>query len=177
MLAALSTVAAAPVQAADPNIIVNGGFEDGLTGWFVEQRERDRQRHAVPHDGRLLRIGRRARHPAGRRPGPARCRTSPARCRPDKTYALTARVKYENPSSPATKQFFATMHYGGATYTNLGQRDGTAGTVGAVEGTFTDPRRPERVDRAAVLRDPVDETPRPRDPTLHLMDFKLDDVS
>ncbi len=55
------------------------------------------------------------------------------------TYALTARIKYENPNGPATKQFFATMHYGGATYTNLVSVVATKGQWAQFDGTFTIP--------------------------------------
>ena len=55
------------------------------------------------------------------------------------TYALKARIKYENANGPATKQFFATMHYGGSTYTNLVSVSATKGQWAYFNGTFTIP--------------------------------------
>ena len=93
------------------------------------------------------------------------------------TYTLKARIKYENANGPATKQFFATMHYGGGTYTNLGQRRRRRkGQWALLQRHVHDPGRAERGHGPPLLRDPVDEHP-VDGPDTHLMDFKLDDVS
>ena len=59
-------------------------------------------------------------------------------------YTLTARIKYENPSGPVTKQFFATMHYGG-TYTSLVSVTATKGQW-AVQRDVHHPFGAERLD-------------------------------
>ena len=91
-------------------------------------------------------------------------------------YTLTARIKYENPSGPATKQFFATMHYGGSTYTNLVSVTATKGQWAQFNGTFTIPSAQSVSTARLFFETPWTSTPS-TDPDLHLMDFKLDDVS
>jgi arabinoxylan arabinofuranohydrolase len=119
MLGALSTVVAAPVQAAGPDIIVNGGFENGLTGWFANNGNANDTATLAPTTDAYSGSGAvvvTQRATTGSGP----MQDLSGKVQAGKTYSVTARVKYENSSSPATKQFFVTMHYGGSTYTNLG---------------------------------------------------------
>ena len=101
------TVAAAPVQAAGPNIIVNGGFEDGLAGWFANNGNATDSATLSPTtdaysgSGAVL-VTQRATTGSGP------MQDLSGKVQAGKTYSVTARVKYENPSSPATKQFFVT---------------------------------------------------------------------
>src|SRR5699024_10102101 len=98
---------------------VNGGFEDGLTGWFPN--------NGNPTDGATLEItddafsGASAVHVTDRQTtGSGPMQDLSGKLQGGQTYEVSARVKYDNPDSPSSKQFFITMHYGGGSYTNLG---------------------------------------------------------
>src|SRR5690606_37798528 len=91
-------------------------------------------------------------------------------------YTLSARIKYEAADSPATKQFFATMHYGGGTYTNLVSVTATRGQWATFSGSFTIPADQNVTTARIFFETPWTSAPAD-DPTVHLMDFKLDDVT
>ncbi len=78
------------------------------------------------------------------------------------TYTVKARVKYDNPNSPATKQFFATMHYGGFTYTNLGSVTPARGEWGYINSTFTIPAGQNVTTTRLFFETPSTPTPRRR---------------
>ncbi|MCE6998703.1 family 43 glycosylhydrolase [Saccharothrix sp. S26] len=168
-------LAAAPTAAAaGPNLITNPGFEDGLSGWTVNNGNATDGATLAPTGdayagtGAVLVTNRKTTGS-----GPAQ--DLAGKVRAGKTYTVTARVKYENPASPATKQFFVTMHYGGSTYTNLGTGTVPRGQWGLLQGTFTIP-----AGQAVTTPRVFVETPWTADPAsapaVHLMDFKVDDV-
>ncbi|MET8045709.1 family 43 glycosylhydrolase [Micromonospora sp. NPDC005215] len=175
MLAAGFVTGAAPVQAADTNLIVNGGFEDGLASWFVN--------NGNASDGAQLSAtsnaysGSNAALVTGRTTtGSGPMQDLSGKVQAGQAYTLTARIRYENPSGPATKQFFATMHYGGGTYTNLVSVTATKGQWAQFNGTFTIPAGQTVSTARLFFETPWTATPA-TDPDLHLMDFTLDDVS
>ncbi|MBM0224569.1 MULTISPECIES: family 43 glycosylhydrolase [Micromonospora] len=170
-----AAVAAAPVQAASPNLIVNGGFEDGLASWFANDGNASdtatlsTTTDAYSGTGAVLVTNRSTT-------GSGPMQNLSGKVQAGKTYLVTARVKYENPNSPATKQFFITMHYGGSTYTNLGTVTVPRGQWGLIQGTFTIPAG-QNVSTARIFV----ETPWTANPSTapdtHLMNFKVDDVT
>ncbi len=175
LLAAGLVAAAAPVQAADENLIVNGGFENGLTGWFVNNgNATDSATLAATADAYS---GAAAAIVTGRTTtGSGPMQDLSGKVQAGQTYTLTARVKYENAAGPATKQFFATMHYGGGTYTNLVSVVATKGQWAQFNGTFTIPSTQAVTTARLFIETPWTSTPSSA-PDTHLMDFKVDDVS
>ncbi|WP_433687890.1 family 43 glycosylhydrolase [Micromonospora carbonacea] len=175
MLAAGLAAASAPAQAAEENLIVNGGFEAGVADWFVNNGNStdgatlSATSDAYAGSGAALVTGR-----ATTGSGPMQDLSGKVQA--GQTYALTARIKYENAAGPATKQFFATMHYGGSTYTNLVSVVATKGQWAQFNGTFTIPASQNVSTARIFFETPWTSTPS-SDPALHLMDFKLDDVS
>ncbi|GIJ25213.1 hypothetical protein Vqi01_03750 [Micromonospora qiuiae] len=175
MVAAGLAVAAAPGQAAETDLIVNGGFENGLDGWFVN--------NGNATDGATLSLttdahtGSNAALVTDRQTtGSGPMQDLSGKVQAGQTYALTARIKYENPDSPATKEFFATMHYGGGTYTNLVSVTATRGQWAQFNGQFTIPAGQNVTMARLFFETPWTSNPS-ANPNLHLMDFKLDDVS
>ncbi|WP_051766553.1 family 43 glycosylhydrolase [Saccharothrix syringae] len=173
-LLAAGLAATPAATAAEPNLITNPGFEDGLTGWAVNSGN--------PTDGATLsptgdaHSGTGAVLVTGRRTtgsGPAQ--DLAGKVHAGRTYTISARVKYENPDSPATKQFFVTMHYGGSTYTNLGTGTVPRGQWGLLQGTFTIPAGQDVTTPRVFVETPWVADPAAA-PATHLMDFKVDDV-
>ena len=177
-LAALMTASFAATTtsyAADEELILNGGFENGTTSWFVN--------NGNGADGGTLATttdvfsGSGAGIVTGRTTtgsGPMQDLTGKVTA--GQTYALKARIKYENANGPATKEFFATMHYGGSTYTNLVSVTATKGQWAYFNGTFTIPAGQSVATARLFFETPWTATPSTA-PDTHLMDFKLDDVS
>jgi arabinoxylan arabinofuranohydrolase len=166
---------APPATAADEELIVNGGFESGVQGWFVN--------NGNATDGGALTIvpdaysGASAVKVTGRTTtGSGPMQDLSGKLQAGSTYTIKARVKYDNPASPATKQFFATMHYGGSTYTNLGSATPARGQWGYINSTFTIPASQSVTTARLFIETPWTSTPS-SDPATHLMDFVVDDVS
>ncbi|MET4156919.1 arabinoxylan arabinofuranohydrolase [Agromyces sp. PvR057] len=176
-LAALMTAsfAATTSYAAEEELILNGGFENGTASWFVNNGNgTDGGTLATTTDAYS---GANAAIVTGRTTtgsGPMQDLTGKVSA--GQTYALKARIKYENANGPATKQFFATMHYGGSTYTNLVNVTATKGQWAYFNGTFTIPAGQSVSTARLFFETPWTQTPSTA-PDTHLMDFKLDDVS
>ncbi|MEV4714548.1 family 43 glycosylhydrolase [Micromonospora sp. NPDC049374] len=175
LMLASGLVAGSPAQADDTDLVVNGGFEDGLTGWFVNNgNATDSATLSLTADAHAGSSAVLVTNRATTGSGPMQDLSG--RVQAGQTYALTARIKYENPNGPATKQFFATMHYGAATYTNLVSVVATKGQWAQFNGTFTIPAGQSVSTARLFFETPWTSTPS-EDPELHLMDFKLDGVS
>lgn len=175
LAAAGLVVPAAPGQAADTNLIVNGGFEEGLADWFANNGNATDSATLAPTTDAYS--GSSAVSVTGRTTtGSGPMQNLSGKAQAGQTYALSARIKYENPDGPATKQFFATMHYGAATYTNLVSVTATKGEWAHFNGTFTIPAEQSVSTARLFFETPWTSTPS-TDPAVHLMDFKLDDVS
>ncbi|WBB90296.1 family 43 glycosylhydrolase [Verrucosispora sp. WMMC514] len=175
LMLATGLVAASPAQAEDTDLVVNGGFEDGLTGWFVNNgNATDSATLSLTADAHTGSSAVLVTNRATTGSGPMQDLSG--RVQAGQTYALTARIKYENPNGPATKQFFATMHYGAATYTNLVSVVATKGQWAQFNGTFTIPAGQNVSTARLFFETPWTSTPS-ADPEVHLMDFKLDGVS
>ncbi|MFI7081948.1 carbohydrate binding domain-containing protein [Micromonospora sp. NPDC049903] len=168
-------VAAAPVQAADTNLVVNGGFENGLANWFVNNgNATDSATLSPTTDAYAGSSAVRVTNRATTGSGPMQDLSGKVQA--GQTYTLSARIKYENAASPATKQFFATMHYGGSTYTNLVSVTANRGQWAHVNGQFTIPASQGVSTARLFFETPWTSNPA-TDPNVHLMDFTLDEVS
>ncbi|BCJ56848.1 family 43 glycosylhydrolase [Micromonospora endophytica] len=168
-------LSAAPAAAADTDLIVNGGFENGLTSWFVNNGNATDGATLAPTTDAYS--GASAVRVTNRQTtGSGPMQDLSGKVQAGQTYALTARIKYDNPASPATKQFFATMHYGGGTYTNLVSVTANRGQWAQFNGQFTIPSGQNVSTARLFFETPWTSTPSTA-PETHLMDFTLDDVS
>ncbi|MFI7551560.1 family 43 glycosylhydrolase [Micromonospora sediminimaris] len=175
LMLATGLVAGSPAQADETDLVVNGGFEDGLTGWFVNNgNATDSATLSLTADAHAGSNAVLVSNRATTGSGPMQDLSG--RVQAGQSYTLTARIKYENPNGPATKQFFATMHYGAATYTNLVSVVATKGQWAEFTGTFTIPAGQNVSTARLFFETPWTSTPS-SDPEVHLMDFKLDGVS
>lgn len=156
----------------DVELLVNGGFEDGTAGWQVNgtaQLQASEDAHSG--DQALLVTGR-----TGTASGPIQDVT--AKVQPGITYDVSAMIRYDNPDSPATKQFFITTHNGGSSYTNRATATARRGEWTRIQGSFTVPSgQPPATMRLFVETPWVNDDTVQADPDAHVMDFLLDDVS
>ncbi|WP_219815173.1 MULTISPECIES: family 43 glycosylhydrolase [unclassified Rathayibacter] len=178
--AALTALLVAPFaaqtsSAAEAELIVNGGFESGISSWFVNNgNAADAGTVATTTDART---GTAAALVTGRTTtGAGAMQDLSGKVVAGQTYQVKAQIKYENAASPATKQFFATMHYGGGTYTNLASVTATKGQWATINGSFTIPAGQSVATARLFFETPWTATPSAA-PETHLMDYKLDDVS
>ncbi|QIG39502.1 family 43 glycosylhydrolase [Microbacterium sp. 4R-513] len=168
---------AGPASAADEELITNGGFENGTTGWFANNgNAADGATLALTTDAYAGASALRAS--ARKTTGSGPMQDLSGKLQAGSTYTVKARVKYDNPNSPATKQFFVTMHYGGGTYTNLGSVTPQRGQWGYINSTFTIPATQSTATTRIFIETPwVDSATATAAPDTHLMDFTVDDVS
>ncbi|WP_402372252.1 family 43 glycosylhydrolase [Isoptericola rhizosphaerae] len=164
-----------PSFAADEELVANGGFEDGTTGWFVNDgNSTDSAVLATTADAHSGAAAALTTDRATTGSGPLQDLSGVVQA--GETYELSARIKYDDAASPATKQFFATMHYGGSTYENLVDTVATNGEWATLEGSFTIPETQDVTTARLFFETPWTADPA-ADPATHLMDFVLDDVS
>ncbi|MFF4341289.1 OmpL47-type beta-barrel domain-containing protein [Kitasatospora sp. NPDC001540] len=175
LLAPGLVAAAVPAQAAAQELVVNGGFESGLANWSAN--------HGNPTDGATLSLtadaysGSAAVLVTGRQTtGSGPLQDVSGKVKAGHSYTVTARVKYTDPAAPAAKQFFVTMHYGGATYTNLATVTTPRGQWGLIQGTFTVPAAQSTATARIFVETPWVQDPASA-PAANLMDFEVDDVS
>lgn len=153
-------------------LLTNAGFEDGATGWQVNgTAQLQATEDAYSGDRALLVSGR-----VNTGSGPLQDVT--AQVQAGITYDVSAMVRYDNPASPATKQFFITTHNGGSSYTNRATATARRGEWTRIEGSFTVPAgQPPATMRLFVETPWVDDATVQADPDAHVMDFLVDDVS
>ncbi|WP_336921694.1 family 43 glycosylhydrolase [Aquipuribacter sp. SD81] len=151
-------------------LVSNGGFEDGTTGWVVNGTgELTTTTEAASGEAAALVTGRTTT-------GAGPLQDLSGRVQHDVTYRVSARVRYDDPASPSTKQFLVTAHYGGGSYTNLASATVPRGQWGTVRGTFTVPASQPLDTVRLFVETPWTADPG-ADPALHLMDLRVDDVS
>ena len=163
--------------AADEQLIVNGGFENGTTSWIVN--------NGNAADGATLQTtpgafagSAAALVTARKTTGSGPMQDLSGKLQAGQTYAIQARIKYDNANSPATKQFFATMHYGGGTYTNLANVTATKGQWAQINGSFTIPASQNVSTTRLFFETPwTSAADAAAAPDTHLMDFAVDEVS
>ncbi|WP_225216830.1 family 43 glycosylhydrolase [Microbacterium pullorum] len=164
-----------PVHAADQELIVNGGFEDGLQGWFANNGNATDSTTLTLTDDAA--VGSQAVRVTDRKTtGSGPMQDLSGKLKAGETYTVKAQVKYDDPASPATKQFFATMHYGGGDYTNLGSVTPARGEWGTINATFTIPADQNVSSARIFLETPWTQNPQSA-PEVHLMDFTVDGFS
>jgi beta-xylosidase len=147
----------------------NPGFESGAQGWTVNDTAIIApSTDAATGAGSLQVTGRTTTGS-----GPAQ--DVSGKVQHSVTYDISAKVKYENPNSPATKQFFATARYGG-TFTNLASVTATRGEWATISGSFTVPANQSLASMRIFIETPWTASPQAA-PDTHLMDFKVDDLS
>ncbi len=151
-------------------LVDNGGFEDGLTDWSANGAaqlavtgDAYSGTSAVAVTGRTL-------------TGDGPLQDVSGKVQHGVTYEVQARVRYDAPASPATKQFFVTAHYGGGSYSNLAGATLTRGEWGLVRGTFTVPDGQSLATMRLFVETPWTSNPAAA-PEQHLMDVRVDDVS
>ncbi|GAB7192378.1 family 43 glycosylhydrolase [Kineococcus sp. NUM-3379] len=163
-----------PASAAT-ELTVNGGFEDGLTGWFANNgNATDRAKLTVTDDAWSGSSAVLVTDRGSTGSGPMQDLSG--KLQAGQTYELSARVKYDDPDSPATKQFFMTIHFGGGSYTNMGSVTVARGEWGLIDATFTIPAGQDVSTARVFLETPWVADPQAA-PDVHLMDFVVDDVS
>jgi len=178
-LAALivSSLSVPATFAADQELIINGGFESGTSNWIVNDGN--------AADGGVLAATTAAYSGTGagiitgrKTTGSGPMQVLSGKVQAGLTYAIKARIKYDSAAAPATKQFFATMHYGGSTYTNLANVVATKGQWAYINGTFTIPATQSVTTARIFFETPwASSATAAGAPDTHLMDFSLDDVS
>ncbi|WP_265520496.1 family 43 glycosylhydrolase [Oerskovia flava] len=170
-----ASFAALPSYAADEELVVNGGFEDGTTGWFVNDgNATDAGVLSTTDDAFSGAAAALTTERATTGSGPMQDLSGLVQA--GEAYELSARIRYDAADAPATKEFFATMHYGGSSYTNLVSVVATKGQWALMEGTFTIPAAQDVTTARLFFETPWTANPS-ADPGTHLMDFTLDDVS
>nr|WP_198526323.1 carbohydrate binding domain-containing protein [Cellulosimicrobium sp. MM] len=101
-----ASLAALPSYAADEELVVNGGFEDGTTGWFVNNGNATDKAVLSTTDQAFA--GEAAALTTERATtGSGPMQDLSGKVRAGETYELTAKIRYDAAAAPATKQFFA----------------------------------------------------------------------
>ncbi|MEK8227306.1 carbohydrate binding domain-containing protein [Oerskovia sp. M15] len=155
MLAGLisSAISVLPSQAAEAELIVNGGFEDGTNGWFVNDgNPTDHGTLSTTPDAFSGQAAALITQRATTGSGPIQVLSGKVAA--GETYRLSAKIRYDAADAPASKQFFATMHYGGGTYTNLVSVTATKGSGQLSRGTSRSRRRRTSRPRGCSSRRP-----------------------
>ncbi|HEX5858598.1 MAG TPA: family 43 glycosylhydrolase [Microbacterium sp.] len=151
-------------------LLTNPGFENGTTGWIVNDTATlSPSTDAASGAGALQVTGRTTTGS-----GPAQ--DVSGKVQHSVTYDISAKVKYTNPNSPATKQFFVTARYGSSTFTNLASVTATRGQWATISGSFTVPASQSLSSMRIFVETPWTATPSTA-PDTHLMDFAVDDLS
>lgn len=166
-----------PAPAVDQSLlgvelVTNGGFENGTTGWIVN----DTATLSASTDAIT---GSASGKVAGRQTtgsGPAQ--DVSGKVQHGVTYDFTARITYDNPASPATKAVNITARYGGSTFTNLGQVTAQRGQWATLTTSFTVPASQDPSTIRLFFETPwTSNASALAAPDTHLMDFQVDDVS
>lgn len=153
-------------------LIQNGGFENGTAGWIVNDTATlSASADAVSGTASGKVTGRQTTGS-----GPAQ--DVSGKVQHNVTYDLTARIKYDNPASPATKPFNITARYGSSTFTNLGQVTAQRGQWATLTTSFTVPASQDLGSMRLFFETPwTSNSNALAAPDTHLMDFQVDDVS
>ncbi|WP_228484576.1 family 43 glycosylhydrolase [Microbacterium cremeum] len=153
-------------------LLANPGFENGTEGWTVNDTATlTASTDAATGAGSLLASGRTTTGS-----GPAQDVTG--KVQHHVTYDISAKVKYVNPASPATKQFLVTARYGSSTFTNLASVTATRGQWATITGSFTVPASQSLSSMRIFVETPWTSNANAQAaPDTHLMDFLVDDVS
>ncbi|MHC2998272.1 family 43 glycosylhydrolase [Microbacterium sp. HJ5] len=153
-------------------LLSDPGFEDGAAGWIVNDSATLSPSTDAATGAGALRVT--ARTTTGS--GPAQ--DVSGKVQHNVTYDVSAKVKYDNPNSPATKQFLITARYGTSTFTNLASVTATRGQWATITGSFTVPAAQSPSSMRIFIETPWTSNANAQAaPDTHLMDFTVDDVS
>ncbi|MCM3615103.1 family 43 glycosylhydrolase [Microbacterium enclense] len=153
-------------------LLTNGGFENGTSGWIVNDTATLSTSTDAASGGASGRVT--GRQTTGS--GPAL--DVSGKVQHDVTYDVTARIKYDNAASPATKPFNITARYGNSTFTNLGQVTAQRGQWATLRTSFTVPASQDLGSMRLFFETPwTSNSNALAAPDTHLMDFQVDDVS
>ncbi|MDR7188453.1 beta-xylosidase [Microbacterium sp. BE35] len=153
-------------------LLTNPGFEGGAQGWIVNDTATlAASTDAATGAGSLQVTGRTTT-------GSGAAQDVSGKVQHNVTYDVSAKVKYENPNSPATKQFLITARYGSSTFTNLASVTATRGQWATISGSFTVPASQPLSSMRIFIETPWTSNANAlAAPDTHLMDLKVDDVS
>ena len=167
-------VTTAPSTPLDPGegkeVLVNGGFENGLTSWSSHDGATLSVTDAVYNSGEhsLLVTGR-----TGIASGPQQVLTG--KLTAGHIYHFSAKVRYDAEAAPAVKEFHIDFQDGDwTTIKIMGSKTIAKGQWGTIEGTYTIPAGTTLNQPLIFFETPWVPTP---DPNNDLMDFHVDDVS
>lgn len=153
-------------------LFTNPGFENGTEGWTMNDTATLTASTDAATGTGAVRVSGRTTTGSG----PAQDVTG--KVQHNVTYDVSAKVKYDNPNSPATKQFLITARYGSSTFTNLASVTATRGQWATITGTFTVPASQSLSSVRIFLETPWTSNANAQAaPDTHLMDFAVDDVS
>ncbi len=151
-------------------LLENGGFEEGDTGWESKEGAvlEVTQDEAAGGESSLLVTER-----VGTGSGPKQDLTG--KLEAGKTYHLSAKVKYLE--GPDTRDFNITFHYGTDQWSGMEIGKGatiTKGEWGTIEGTYTVPEDADLTESYVFVETTWKAE---QDPVNDLMDFYVDDIS
>ncbi|UOE44018.1 family 43 glycosylhydrolase [Agromyces larvae] len=150
----------------------NPGFENGAEGWTVNDTATITPTTDATSGAGALRVTGRTTTGSG----PAQ--DVSGKVQHDVTYDISAKIKYDNPLSPATKQFFITARYGSSTFTNLATVTATRGAWATISGSFNVPASQSLSSMRIFVETPWTSNANAQAaPDTHLMDFTVDDLS
>lgn len=158
------------IDTSVPELIVNGSFENGLEQWSAH----DTASLAVTdetstHGANSLYVSGRTATGAGAQ------QYLTGKMRPGRVYQVFAKVKYDAPSAPETRDFNICFQDGDwQTIEIMGSGTITKGEWGVVEGTYTIPHELE-LDQPRIFIETSWTSE--QDPERDLMDFYVDEVS
>ncbi|MFW7413811.1 carbohydrate binding domain-containing protein [Demequina sp. SO4-18] len=168
----------API-AEDDNLIVNGGFEDGIEPWYGDGNGVSTVTLTGPEDARTGDAAVLVSERQGTFAGATQDLSG--KLEQGRSYYLSAWVRYEGEAAPATKRFNGTARFGGAsnTYFDFASTNRSGNGV-AAKGEWTEITGTLNVAADANVDDVIlfFETPyvAEGDPDADLMDFFVDDV-
>lgn len=152
-------------------LFANPGFESGTDSWTVNDSATIAPSTDAATGAASLQVS--ARTTTGSGPS----QDVSGKVQHNVTYDISAKVKYENPNSPATKQFLITARYG-STFTNIASVTATRGQWATIRGSFTVPASQSLSSMRVFVETPwTSNSSAQAAPDTHLMDFKVDDFS
>lgn len=171
-----------PTQTPEPekvvrgaNLIVNPGFEDGVSSWeSINSAKLSLAYYTVASGSLAMKVSGRTQTSSGC------CQNITGKVSAGTTYKVSAKVQYKEDASdanssqyPASKKFFMTIRYGNNTYENIGSVTVNKGEWGNITGTYTIPENADLSDVRVFFETPWTDKP---DSKNDLMTFYIDDV-
>lgn len=158
------------LDASVPELIINGGFENGLSEWSVHDQADLSISKDVSYSGSSsVYVANRS----GTGAGPQQYLTG--KMMPGRTYRVSAKVRYDTAAAPNTRDFNICFQDGDwQTIKIMGSGTITKGQWGTVEGVFTVPEDLELNEPLIFIETSWTAE---QDPNRDLFDFYVDDIS